>query len=161
MKKPEWELEVVPVLPMTVTGACWPKVTVWAAVPLTVVISIAYWTCAAWSGVSTLCVSTFGICSVPPPCCQYLMMWAWWYMPLLAIVASIGVCSLTVSGAMPRAMPTSPMKCFSPDPPWLYGARFTPNCPAMVAILVVPTRCARSLNPVFEDWASASCTLSP
>jgi hypothetical protein len=24
MKKPEWELDVVPVLPMTVPRACWP-----------------------------------------------------------------------------------------------------------------------------------------
>ena len=53
------------------------------------------------------------------------------------------------------------MKLCSPDPPSEYGLRFTPNCPAMVSTLFVPTRCARSLNPVFEDCASASCTLSP
>ena len=37
---------------------------------------------------------------------------------------------------------------------------FTPNCCAMLMMFWVPTLCARSVKPVFEDAASAPCTLS-
>ena len=70
------------------------------AVPLTVVSSIAYWTCESCAGVSTWRVATTGVCTAWSGSCHDLMTCAWWNTPLSSMVASICVCSLTVSEAL-------------------------------------------------------------
>ena len=72
------------------------------AVPLTVVSSMAYCTWEVCAGVSTVRVRTTGVCTAWSGSCHDLMMWPWWNTPLSSMVASIWVCSLTVSDDSPR-----------------------------------------------------------
>src|SRR5215831_16339314 len=91
MKNPECELVVVPVLAMI--GRLPSPTPAAVPVPLTVVISIAYWTCeasaallAALVGSSTPRVCVIGFVCGPSGNCQNLMMCAVWYTPLSAMV---------------------------------------------------------------------------
>src|SRR5215469_7750681 len=67
-------------------------------------------------------------------------------------------CSLTVSDPVPSAMPTWPTSWSRLDPVG-YLAMLTPMLAAIRMMFPVPARWARSVKAVFDDWASAFCTL--
>jgi hypothetical protein len=75
------------------------------------------------------------------------------------MVASICVCSLTVSEDSPSATAgTWWMSLVRPEPAG-YVLMLTPKFTAIWTVLVVVARCSRSVKAVFEDCASAFCTL--